>query len=624
MQLVANLRYGIYMSRSDKLNSFFLQQKFLFDYPIENYAIEDIELSQGGNIKPGCRFNFQILRNADIVNNISLIIKNQNLNVDQISSIIENVEVQIGGKLIEKITGKEIYQFNKLKKQDPNYLHIDIPFWFRNKSTPLYLISLYEIDVRFFVEYSNNSPVIPIENFQWIIEYVYMDSWERRFIAQNPILHLIPSEYDNKNTYYLFQTQKDGITYKYIENNYSSISSLDYDIMQDIEEYIGKTRIKIFYYYGGGHKYSPRCGKIYPKKKLKNIKYHLDPFENIIPNLQKNIPGEKKYIKINKKCQFGNKIEYEMNFDNIVFINKIDIELTLPELKFLENAEYGIIKTVKLYNDKNIVFFHKDNHRMHHLLTNDENDCINHHLLTNDFIYIWNNITGNKSYKNNKTSQVGYFTCKFNLPFFIDDHSDPFPFRKFRLVFEFEELENLTIDKNNKILDFECQVILRHINNNKSITNSEVGCNFISFKPCIKEKLTSHEQAFTFSDQESDGLNRELFWIFEDPNKQNKLFNYESVMRDGSVVLNGDDRFQRQDGEYFTITQQNKFHSSSVDNVYMYSYVAYPENSISQHGLYSHHVDHYKFKFRIKPNINPNNYIIKIFHVNHQVYCYNV
>lgn len=397
-----------------------------------------------------------------------------------------------------------------------------------------------------------------------------------------------------------FTYKQDGINLRFIQKFSELMIDLNHHIIDDIEYYIGKKIIE--------------------------------------------------YTKINKVCKYGEKYTYELNFTDINFVDKIDVCFTMPDEKYLNNAEYAVIKSAILYPDYDFMFYTApfihasiDGHPTSHDDDRMSTDILEHLnssiclSLTSDYIYIWNNITDNKIKK-----MGGSF--HLNLPYFLDNNSDSIPFKKFRLELEFEKFENLNIEKKKFTSTFDCQVIIRnYVCNQNLIERNNItpqNINIFQKKKChvikIKnstydlqnivdkgiEYLSHHKSYRNISGfipcrirVDEFANTREIFCITENKNNGDDYFQYQYIIHDGKMCLNGFD---------FTVFSRNihHYHSRTLDNnIYMGLCVKYPENSNYQERCVSPYVDMCRVEFNIPENTIINHYI-KLLYPTSQFFYY--
>ena len=94
LQLVAYGAQDIYLTGNPQITFF----KTVFRRHT-NFAIQSVEQTINGNIKPGSQINFNISRDGDLLSNVILKMNGQ---TDDSLSCIDYVECEIGGQVIDK------------------------------------------------------------------------------------------------------------------------------------------------------------------------------------------------------------------------------------------------------------------------------------------------------------------------------------------------------------------------------------------------------------------------------------------------------------------------------------------------------------------------------------------
>jgi len=239
MQLVAYGAQDVYLTGNPQITLF----KVVYRRHT-NFSVECIELSLD-TAKPSGHHNVHVLRNGDLATRSYLRVElpalapsnytedNSGFNgkvawVRRLGhAMIKSVEIQIGGSPIDKHYGSWLdiwYELTHTTSQERGYramigdtellttlapaipegqqLYIPLQFWFcRNYGLALPLIALQYHDVRFFFEFEDldklyvyqrgcgrqtkpNFPGFAYKNAGVLIDYVYLDSEERRRFAQ--------------------------------------------------------------------------------------------------------------------------------------------------------------------------------------------------------------------------------------------------------------------------------------------------------------------------------------------------------------------------------------------------------------------------------------------------------
>jgi len=208
MQLVAYGAQDVYLTGQPQVTFF----KVVYRRHT-NFAVEPIKQTFNGSPGNGRTVSCNINRNGDLITNMYVV-----LTVDQDTSggsgyvgenLVENVKIEIGGSKIDEHskdwrrihnsltqeanhkTGYDTMVGNNLEIGTGKVLYIPLRFWFnRNAGLALPLIALQYHDVRVTVELGTivNST---IKDASLLIDYVYLDSEERRRFAQASHEYLI-------------------------------------------------------------------------------------------------------------------------------------------------------------------------------------------------------------------------------------------------------------------------------------------------------------------------------------------------------------------------------------------------------------------------------------------------
>ena len=135
--------------------------------------------------------------------------------------MIEDVELLIGGTSIDKISGDLMDMWNELTITNGNkeefrlmtsveegkYCYLPLYFWF-NKSPglalPLIALQYHEVKVR--IRWKSNIPV-PSQSAELFINYIYLDSAERRRFAQSTHQYLVETWQENDESIISDNTQ---------------------------------------------------------------------------------------------------------------------------------------------------------------------------------------------------------------------------------------------------------------------------------------------------------------------------------------------------------------------------------------------------------------------------------
>jgi hypothetical protein len=232
MQLVAYGAQDVYLTGNPQITFF----KVVYRRHT-NFSMECIELSMNGNPDFGRRSTVTITRNGDLITKVYLLVKlnhvtpSANLGskfawVRRLgNALIKSVEVEIGGSQIDKQYGvwlniwyelardagdkergyakmvgdvPELTTYNSDVK--PEYvMYVPLKFWFnRHVGLALPLIALQYHEVRLNFEFNdiqhlivandafkaNDTKCLGLKDAQLLVDYVYLDSEERRRFAQ--------------------------------------------------------------------------------------------------------------------------------------------------------------------------------------------------------------------------------------------------------------------------------------------------------------------------------------------------------------------------------------------------------------------------------------------------------
>lgn len=208
-----------------------------------NFAIESIPNNFNEQIDFGRKTTCKIGKFGDLLNKMILMVELPKLETPGLSwtnglghSIIESIELEIGGTLIDRLTGDMLtiymeYYLEEAKREgyyemvkytsdmyfheyvytDSMKLFIPLKFWFcRNLGSSLPLIALQYHDVSLTVEFKKFEECIynpsnlsqerlSIKNALLYCDYIYLDSKERKIFAQKPHEFLIDQHQINTN-----------------------------------------------------------------------------------------------------------------------------------------------------------------------------------------------------------------------------------------------------------------------------------------------------------------------------------------------------------------------------------------------------------------------------------------
>ena len=236
MQLVAYGAQDIYLTGNPQITFF----KVVYRRHT-NFSMESIEQTFNGNPDFGKKVSCTISRNGDLIHRVYLqtslpeVTVGSNASVSGLTQfnwtnwvghqLVKNVEVEIGGQRIDKHYGEWLHLWNELS-QAPGLqagyarmlgnvprltqgtggsvtstpettLYIPLQFWFcRNPGLALPLIALQYHEVKINVEFNDlskccsatgaslNNSSLSLKNTSLFVDYVYLDTDERRRFAQ--------------------------------------------------------------------------------------------------------------------------------------------------------------------------------------------------------------------------------------------------------------------------------------------------------------------------------------------------------------------------------------------------------------------------------------------------------
>ena len=240
MQLVAYGAQDVYLTANPKM-SFFRNTYSKYT----NYASEYIHQNFQGSVSFGGTAQCTISRNADLINKMYLVATiNQTIggtsvpwrNIKNLGNhLVKSIEVTIGGQRIDKHYGHWMDILSELEHEpelmnemlgnnadhhssgmkstttgstkrsdaenDDIEVCVPLRFWFnRHSEAALPLIALQYHDVQFNVEFTESARLyqalkssltdhtntVVISNASLLTEYIYLDSAERKWFAQNP------------------------------------------------------------------------------------------------------------------------------------------------------------------------------------------------------------------------------------------------------------------------------------------------------------------------------------------------------------------------------------------------------------------------------------------------------
>jgi len=202
LQLVAYGAQDVYLTGNPQITFF----KVVYRRHT-NFSIEAIQQTFNGSPAMGSRVTCQISRNGDLVHKLYLCatVKNESKTVSLAHAgynIIQQVEVEIGGQMIDRQYGDWMYIWNELtlpygKKDGFNKMigssistevtekiYVPLEFWFcRNIGLALPLIALQYHEVKINITFAANTD-IKLTNVELWADYIFLDTDERRRFAQ--------------------------------------------------------------------------------------------------------------------------------------------------------------------------------------------------------------------------------------------------------------------------------------------------------------------------------------------------------------------------------------------------------------------------------------------------------
>jgi len=206
MQLVAYGAQDIYLTGNPQITFF----KVVYRRHT-NFSMETISQTLNGNATIGTSQNeasCTISRNGDLIHKMYVCISSNNsINLRYGSEVVQSVELEIGGQLINKHTKewnnvwdeltltnhkalalKEMFSENEIISNDTQQLiQVPLNFWFcRNPglSLPLIALQYHEVQINFVfgstdeIKASSGTPI------KFYVDYIYLDTDERRRFAQ--------------------------------------------------------------------------------------------------------------------------------------------------------------------------------------------------------------------------------------------------------------------------------------------------------------------------------------------------------------------------------------------------------------------------------------------------------
>ena len=196
MQLVAYGAQDIYLTGNPQITFF----KVVYRRHT-NFAVESIEQTHNGSVASGSKISVTVSRNGDLLSSVWLAMTQTGANglddMSDVEAIIDNVEVEVGGQVIDKQYGHWMKLWTDLThdKDKADLLAdsiktaaagdkamVPLQFWFcRNPGLALPLIALQYHEVKLNVTFADTTKISGVE--VWC-DYVFLDTDERRRFAQ--------------------------------------------------------------------------------------------------------------------------------------------------------------------------------------------------------------------------------------------------------------------------------------------------------------------------------------------------------------------------------------------------------------------------------------------------------
>ena len=194
LQLVAYGAQDVYLTGNPQITFF----KVVYRRHT-NFSIESIVQSFNGNPAAGSRVTCQISRNGDLVHKLYLEVDGTfTATADPVAKvghqIIDKVELEIGGQLIDRQYGDWMHIWNELTLPEgkktgfreminhSGKLYIPLEFWFcRNVGLALPLIALQYHEVKVNIDFGSDGN---ISGASLYADYIFLDTDERRRFAQ--------------------------------------------------------------------------------------------------------------------------------------------------------------------------------------------------------------------------------------------------------------------------------------------------------------------------------------------------------------------------------------------------------------------------------------------------------
>ena len=188
MQLVAYGAQDIYLTGNPQITFF----KVVYRRHT-NFAVESIEQTHNGSVAAGSKISVTVSRNGDLLSSVWLAMDGP-ADIVEGHAAIDNVEVEVGGQVIDKQYGHWMHVWTDLThdkdkaellaacgKGTDGKCMVPLQFWFcRNPGLALPLIALQYHEVKLNVTFSSDNP----NSVEVWCDYVFLDTDERRRFAQ--------------------------------------------------------------------------------------------------------------------------------------------------------------------------------------------------------------------------------------------------------------------------------------------------------------------------------------------------------------------------------------------------------------------------------------------------------
>ena len=213
MQLVAYGAQDIYLSGNPQITFF----KVVYRRHT-NFAVESIEQTHNGSAAAGSKISVTVSRNGDLLSQVWIVHKSTiatTISATAAWAQIDNVEVEIGGQVIDKQYGAWMEIWTDLTHPSDKAILLDdslkapgtaigeesyvpLQFWFcRNPGLALPLIALQYHEVKLNITFA--ATITHLGTVSVWCDYVFLDTDERRRFAQVSHEYLIEQvQYSNK------------------------------------------------------------------------------------------------------------------------------------------------------------------------------------------------------------------------------------------------------------------------------------------------------------------------------------------------------------------------------------------------------------------------------------------